>query len=82
MRLLLMVCSVATFDSVYAFQTTLSTVAAGRAAFVARLRTIATRLEGLPLDAAAEVLVLVEPALRSLEQQAALALERAPAVSG
>jgi len=53
MRLLLMVCSVATFDGVYAFQTTLSTVAAGRAAVVARLRALATRLDELPLDTAA-----------------------------
>jgi hypothetical protein len=36
------------------------TVAAGRAAVVARLRALATRLEQLPLAAAA-VLVLVEP---------------------
>jgi hypothetical protein len=35
-------------------------------------------VEQLPLDAAAEVLVLLEPALAALEQQAALALERAP----
>jgi hypothetical protein len=58
---------------------TLPTVAAGRAGVVARLRALATRLDKLPLDAAADVLVLIEPALRSLEQQAALALERAPA---
>ena len=32
-----------------------------------------------PVHAAAEVLVFVEPALAALEQQAALALERAPA---
>jgi hypothetical protein len=42
---------------------TLATVAAGRTALVARLRTIAARLEELPLDAAAEVLVLLEPAV-------------------
>jgi len=32
----------------------------------------------LPLDAAAEVLVLLEPAMEALEREAALALERAP----
>jgi hypothetical protein len=32
---------------------TLATVAAGRTAFVARLRALATRVEELPLDAAA-----------------------------
>jgi hypothetical protein len=58
---------------------TLATVATGRTALVARLRTIAARVEELPLDAAAEVLVLLEPALAALEQQAAGALERAPA---
>jgi hypothetical protein len=58
---------------------TLATVAAGRAATVTRLRALATRLEALPLDAAAAVLVLLEPALAGLERQAALALERAPA---
>jgi hypothetical protein len=42
---------------------TLATVAAGRTAFVARLRTIVARVEELPLDAAAEVLVLLEPAV-------------------
>jgi hypothetical protein len=56
---------------------TLATVAAGRTATVARLRALATRVEQLPLDAAAEVLVLLEPALAALEQHAALALERA-----
>ena len=45
---------------------------------VARFGTIASRVEQLPLDAAAEVLVLLEPALAALEQQAARALERAP----
>jgi hypothetical protein len=43
---------------------------------------LATRLEELPLDAAAEVPVLLEPALAALEQQAARALERAPADHG
>jgi hypothetical protein len=42
------------------------------------LRALATRVEELPLIAAAEVLVLLEPALAALEQQADLALERAP----
>jgi hypothetical protein len=60
------------------FADTLATVAAGRVALVARLRALATRVEELPLDAAAEVLVLLEPALAALEQQASLALERAP----
>jgi hypothetical protein len=58
---------------------TLATVATGRTALVARLRTIAARVEELPLDAAAEVLVLLEPAMAALEQDAARALERAPA---
>lgn len=42
---------------------TLATVAAGRTATVARLRALATRLEELSLDAAAEVLALLEPAV-------------------
>jgi hypothetical protein len=50
------------------FADTLVTVAAGRTALVARL----------PLDSAAEVLVLLEPAMAALEREAALALERAP----
>jgi hypothetical protein len=50
----------------------------GRTALIARLRAIADRLEALPLDAAAEVLILLEPAMAALEQQAAQALERAP----
>jgi hypothetical protein len=53
-------------------------VAAGRAAVVARLRTLATRLEDLPVDAVAESLVLLQPALETFERQATLALERAP----
>jgi hypothetical protein len=61
------------------FETTLATVAAGRAATVAELRTLADRLDALPLDVAAEVLVLLEPAIVVLRQQAALALERVPA---
>ena len=36
------------------------------------------RQRRLPLDAAAEVLVLLEPALEAFERQAALVLERAP----
>jgi hypothetical protein len=57
---------------------TLATVATARTALVARLRTLATRVEALPLDAAAAVLIWLEPALAALEQQAGLALERAP----
>ena len=57
---------------------TLATLAAGPTALVDRLRAIADRVEELPLESVAEVLVLVEPALRSFEQQAALALERLP----
>jgi hypothetical protein len=57
---------------------TLAKVAASRTALVARLRTIATRVEALPLDSAAEVLVLLEPTVTTFEQQPALALERAP----
>jgi hypothetical protein len=60
------------------FTDTLATVATGRTALAARLRTIAARVEALPLESAAEVLVLLEPALAALEEQAALALERAP----
>ena len=58
---------------------TLETVAAGRAAAVAQLRQLAAVLEALPLDAVAEVLVLLEPTLDDLRRQAAFALERAPA---
>jgi hypothetical protein len=58
---------------------TLATVAAGRTALVTRLCGIASRIEELPLDAAAEVLILLEPAMAALEQQAAQALERVPA---
>jgi hypothetical protein len=53
-------------------------VATGRTATVTQLRALAARVEQLPLDAAAEVLVLLELAFAALEQQAALALERAP----
>src|SRR5262245_19332938 len=61
---------------------TLATVAARRDALVARLRAIAARLEVLPVDSAAEVLVLLEPAAAALERNAALALERAPRIFG
>src|SRR5262249_48356167 len=44
---------------------------------VERFSAIAARVEALPLDAAAEVLVLLEPAVAALEREAALALERA-----
>jgi hypothetical protein len=57
---------------------TRDTLAAGRARTVADLRTLATRLEALPLDAAAEVLILLEPELATFERHAALGLERAP----
>ena len=60
------------------FADTLATVAAGRAATVAALRQLAARLEHLPVDAVAEVLVLLEPTLDD-RHQAAFALERAPA---
>jgi hypothetical protein len=57
---------------------TLATVAAGCTALVARLRTIAARIEELPLESAAEVLALLEAPMAAFEQHAALALERAP----
>jgi hypothetical protein len=57
---------------------TFATIAAGRTATVTRLRAIAARLEALPLESAAEVLVLLEPAVAAFEQHATLALERAP----
>ena len=57
---------------------TLATVAAGRTALVTRLRSIAARVESLPLESAAEVLVLLEPAVAAFERHTALALERAP----
>jgi len=60
------------------YQATMPAVAAGRAAVVARLRVLATRLDDLALDAAAEVPVLIEPALEAFERQAERALERAP----
>jgi hypothetical protein len=54
------------------FADSLATVAAGRSALAARLRALATRVEELPVDAAAEVLVFLEPVMATLEQQAAL----------
>jgi hypothetical protein len=60
---------------------TLATLAAGRAAAVAELRALATRLDELPLAALAEVLVLLEPALDALRRQPALVFERLPAAS-
>ena len=58
-----------------------ATLAVGRTAAVAQLRALAAQLEALPLDAAAEALVLLEPVLDDLRRQAALALERAPRAS-
>ena len=63
------------------FADTLATVAAGRTALVARLRTIAARVEALPLESAAEVLMVLESAVAACEQRAAPVLERAPADS-
>jgi hypothetical protein len=63
------------------FADTLATVAAGRAAAVAQLRQLAARLDQLPLEDVAKVLVLLEPVLDDLRRQAAFALERAPAGS-
>jgi len=55
---------------------TMTTVAAGRTAVVAEL---AARLDALPLDTVAEVLVLLEPTLDDLRRHAAFALARVPA---
>jgi hypothetical protein len=60
------------------FTDTPATVAAGRTALVARLRIIAARVEALPLESAAEVLVLLEPTVAAFDREAVLALERAP----
>jgi hypothetical protein len=60
---------------------TLATVVAGRGAAVAELRQLADRLERLTLDDAAEVPVLLEPALDDLRHQAALVFERLPAAN-
>jgi hypothetical protein len=57
---------------------TLATVAAGRTAAVTQLRAPAAAIEQLPLDAVAEVLVLLEPTPDDPRRQAAFALERAP----
>jgi hypothetical protein len=57
---------------------TLATVAAGRAALVARLHALAARVEQLPLDAAAEVLIWLESPVAALEQQAAVINRAAP----
>ena len=54
---------------------TLSKVEAGRVGTVQRLRVLALRLEQLPLEVAADVLVILEPTLAALERQAGLALE-------
>jgi hypothetical protein len=61
-----------------AYADTLTRVAGGRAATVARLRTLATRLEQLPLEDAVDALLLLEPVLAKLVLQADRALERAP----
>ena len=61
------------------YDQTRDAVAAGCAAAVTELRTLATRLEQLPLDAVPEVLMLLEPVLDDLRRQAAVALERAAA---
>jgi hypothetical protein len=60
------------------FADTLAPVAEGRVATVARLRTLATRLEQLPLEDAVDALLLLEPALAALALQADRALERSP----
>src|SRR5262245_22877653 len=46
---------------------TLATVAAGRTALVARLRTIVARVDALPLESGAEVLMLLESAVAACE---------------
>jgi hypothetical protein len=61
---------------------TLATVAAGRAATVAQLRTLAAQLEELPLDSAAEVLIALEHPLAELRLATARALERTPPGAG
>jgi hypothetical protein len=57
---------------------TLAAVAGGRADVVAELRSLADRIEHLALADAAEVLVLLEPALSDLWRQTVFALEPAP----
>jgi len=61
---------------------TLATVAAGRTALVDRLRTLAARIEALPLESVAEVLIVPESAVAACKQRAAPVLERAPAGVG
>jgi hypothetical protein len=56
----------------------LTRVVEGRAASVAQLQALATRLEQLPLEDAVEALVFLEPVLAELAWQGARALERAP----
>jgi hypothetical protein len=60
------------------YSETLTRVAEGRSASVAQLHALATRLEQLPLEAAADALLLLEPALAELAWRAARVLERAP----
>src|SRR5262245_49067971 len=57
---------------------TLATVAAGRTALVARLRTIAARLEALPLRRRRRGAGAPRADRGSVRARAALALERAP----
>ena len=52
--------------------------AEGRAASVAQLHALASRLEQLPLEDAVDALLLLEPALAELGWEAARVLERAP----
>ena len=61
-----------------AYAETLARVAEGRAASVAQLHVLATRLEQLPLEDAVDALVFLEPVLAELAWQAARVLERAP----
>jgi hypothetical protein len=51
------------------YQATLPTVAAGQAAVVARLRSLATRSEALRLDVAVEVLVFIGLAVEAFERR-------------
>jgi hypothetical protein len=60
------------------YSKTLARVAEGRAASVAQLHALATRLEQLPLEDAVDALLLLEPALAELARHADRALERAP----
>jgi len=56
------------------YETTLATVAAGRATTSSELSTLADRRDALPLDAAAELMMPLEPVLDD-RRPAALALE-------